>query len=806
MKEHTRVVVIGGGIVGAAVLYHLTKLGWSDVVLVERKQLTAGSTWHAAGGFHSMNSDPNMARLQAYAISVYKEVEAISGQDVGMHLTGGLNVAATKERWEVIRYEHEKLKVLGIDSQLVTPGEIRDLCPIMDTSDVIGGMFVDNEGNLDPYGSTHALAKSARMAGAEIHVNTMVNDLVQKPGGGWTVVTDKGNIQCEHVVNAAGLWAREVGKMAGVHVPIVPMEHHYILTGDMDELAQWEGELPLVLDLDGEMYLRQERNGVLLGVYEKNSTPWSVDQTPWEYGESDLLEPRMDNIENELVRGFERFPAVADAGIRRIVNGPFTFAPDGNPLVGPVRGVPNYWSCCGVMAGFSQGSGIALALSQWMIEGEPEGDVFAMDVNRFGPYATKTYAVEKANEFYQNRFFLLCPNDEWPAARPNKVSAFHDRLQEANAVFGSSYGLEVPLWFAPQGTESVETPSFRRSNAHEAVGEECRAVRDGVGIMDGSSFAKYEVSGPDAEHFMDRVFASRLPEPGKIRMGPMLLPSGHLKGDMTVMRLADDRFMVIGSGYLQEFHMLWFEQHAAGHQVRINNRSDTLSAVVIAGPGSRELISELASGDVGKASVPFMSVRSMDVGIAPCQVARLSFTGELGYEMYTPTVYARSLYDHLMRAGAKLGIRPFGIRALLSMGMEKSFGIWSREFSPDYTPAMCGFDRFVDYDKTGFIGREAALADRDATPEHRLVTLEIDALDADAWGYEPVWIKDQRAGFVTSGAYGHSVGKSLALAYVRSQYLDSADNEFTVHVVDQRRPARITAGAAYDPTGLRMRS
>ena len=330
------------------------------------------------------------------------------------------------------------------------------------------------------------------------------------------------------------------------------------------KLRNFDGELPLILDMDGEMYLRQERNGVLLGVYEKNSTPWSVDGTSWDYGESDLLAPRLDDIEDALMRGFERFPSVAEAGIRSIVNGPFTFAPDGNPLVGPVRGVQNYWSCCGVMAGFSQGSGVALALSQWMINGEPDSDIFAMDVNRFGAFATKSYAIEKAKEFYENRFLLLCPNDEWPAARPNKVSAFHDRLQQANAVFGSSFGLEVPLWFAPKGSEPIETPSFRRSNAHEPVGEECRAVREGVGILDGTAFAKYEISGPDAAAFMDYLFASRLPDQGRIRMGPLLLPSGRLKGDMTVMRLAEDKFMVIGSGYLQEFHMLWFEQHAGG--------------------------------------------------------------------------------------------------------------------------------------------------------------------------------------------------------------------------------------------------
>ncbi len=806
MKDHARVVVIGGGIVGAAVLYHLTKLGWSDVVLVERKQLTAGSTWHAAGGFHAMNSDPNVARLQAYGISVYREVEAISGQDVGMHLTGGIQVAATDERWQNIKYEHAKHRVLGIDSHLLTPGEIRRLCPIMDTTDVIGGLFDGNEGNIDPYGATHALAKAARGGGAEVYVNTLVRNLAHKPDGTWTVVTDQGNIECEHIVNAAGLWAREVGAMAGVHVPIVPMEHHYLLTGDLDELVEWDGELPLVLDLDGEMYLRQEHNGVLLGVYERNSTPWSVRGTPWDFGETDLLEVRLDDIADALAKGFKRFPSVAQAGIRRVVNGPFTFAPDGNPLVGPVRGVQNYWSCCGVMAGFSQGSGVALALAQWMINGEPEGDVFAMDVNRFGPYATSAYAVAKGKEFYENRFYLLCPNDEWPAARPLKTSALHSRLQAANAVFGASFGLEVPLWFAPRGTEPVEQPSFRRSNAHGPVGDECRSVRDGVGILDGSSFAKYEVSGRDSVAYLNRLFAGRLPALGRVRMGPMLSPSGRMKGDLTLMGIAENRFRIIGSGYLQEFHMLWFEQHVGAQDVDIRNRSDDLTAIAIAGPASRELMQLVANGDFDTGAMPFMSVRTMDVGLAEAQVARLSFTGELGYEIYVPTAFADAVYDRLLEAGRAFDIRPFGNRALVSMGMEKSFGIWSREFTPDYTPVMCGMDRWIDYDKAGFVGREAALADREAEPEHRLVALEIDAGAADAWGYEPIWLGKDYAGYVTSGAYGHRVGKSLALGYVKTPHLEQAAGEFSVHLVDGRKPARVLPEPPYDPHATKMRA
>jgi len=805
MQEQVRVVVIGGGIVGAAVLYHLTKLGWSDVALVERKQLTAGSTWHAAAMFHNQNSDPNMARLQAYTISVYKEVEKISGQDVGLHHTGGINIAATKKRWDVLRYEHGRHKVTGIDSQLIGPNDIRDLCPIIDTKGVLGALYDGNEGHVDPYGATHALVKSAQLAGAEVYLNTKVEDLVHKSDGTWKVITDKGNINCEHIVNAAGLWAREVGSMAGVHVPIVPMEHHYLLTGDIDEIVQFDSELPIMIDLDGEIYLRQEQNGVLLGIYEQNSTPWSLEGTPWDYGQNDLLATRLEDLESGLLNGFTRYPLVAEAGIRKIVNGPFTFAPDGNPLVGPIRGVRNYWSCCGVMAGFCQGSGIALALSQWMIEGEPEGDIFAMDVNRFGSFATKKYTIKKVQEFYENRYTLLCPNEEWPAARPNKVSAFHDCLEQANAVFGESYGQEVPLWFAPPGSEPKENPSFQRSNSHESVAQECQVVREAVGIIDATSFAKYEISGADAEVFIDYMFASRLPQLGRIKLGPLLMPSGHLKGDLTVMRLAEDRFLIVGSGYLQEYHMLWFEQHSEEYNIQITNRSDDLSGIAISGPRSRELLGLLSSTAVDNETIPFMSVHSMDVGLAPCLVARLSISGELGYEIYTPAAYARSLYKEILDVGHKLDIGVFGIRALLSLRLEKSFGIWSREFSPDYTPVMSGMNRFIDYKNPNFIGAQSALEDLEKKQKYRLVTLEIDSLDADAWGYEPIWHKDKLAGFVTSGGYGHMVNKSLAMGYVKTEVIDLSYKDLSVQVVNGQRPAIILSEAPYNPSGSRMR-
>jgi dimethylglycine dehydrogenase len=804
MKSHAQVVVIGGGVVGCSVLYHLTKFGFTDVVLCERKELTAGSSWHAAGGFHALNSDPGVSRLQSYTISLYKEIQELSGQDVGLHFTGGLNIAATKERWEVLRADHARHRVLGLKTELLGPKEIADMCPLIDVKDVLGAVYDPLEGHLDPSGATHAYAKAARLKGAEIYRHTRVLELKPTGKGTWLVVTDKGTIEAEHVVNAAGLWAREVGAMVGVQLPLVPMEHHYLLTEDLPELKALSHEIPLMLDLDGEIYLRQERKGVLLGVYEKDATPWALNGSPWDYGETELLPPALDRLTEALEKGFQRFPTLSNAGIRRVVNGPFTFTPDGNPLVGPVPGVPNYWAACGVMAGFAQGGGVGLALAQWIVNGEPDTDVFAMDVARFGSYASRNYTVAKAREFYARRFQMAYPNEYWPAGRPAKTSAVHATLANANAVFGVSYGLEVPLYFAPKGQPAEEAPSLRRSNAFPAVAEECAAARNSVGILDISSFAKYLVSGPKAQAALERVLAARLPAVGRIRLTPMLSHTGRLMGDLTTMRLAEDQFLIGGSGYLQNWHMRWFNEYLAGEGVTVRNVSEEYGGLALIGPRSRELLSRLASADVSNAALPFMGVTKMDVALAPSIVGRLSVTGELGYEIYTPTLHLASLLNAVLGAADGLDAKHIGIYAINSLRLEKSFGIWSREFSRDYTPRMAQHERFIDYDRPEFIGRDAALRDRDTPPARRLVTLAIDATDADASGYEPIYLGDRMVGFTTSGGYGHCVKQSLAMGYIDSDVADDATG-LTVPVVGERRPCRILTQAAYDPTGSRMR-
>jgi dimethylglycine dehydrogenase len=804
VKSHAQVVVIGGGVVGCSVAYHLTKLGLADVVLLERKDLTAGSSWHAAGGFHALNSDPNVSRLQAYTIRLYREIEKASGQDVGLHFTGGLTIAATRDRWDFLRADQARHRVLGLETELLGPAEIRELCPLIDVSSVLGAIYDRNDGHLDPSGATRAYAKAARDMGAEIYRHCRVIDLEPRAAGGWRVRTENGDIDTEHVVNAAGLWAREVGRMAGVDLPVVAMEHHYLLTEDLPEVASLKRELPLVLDLDGEIYLRQERKGVLLGVYEKDATTWAVNGTPWDF-EAELLPPNLDRLAESLEKGFRRFPALADAGIRRVVNGPFTFTPDGNPLVGPVRGLRNYWVACGVMAGFAQGGGIGLALAHWLIDGEPDGDIYAMDVARFGPYTSRPYSIAKAREFYAKRFQIAYPNEYWPAGRPAKTSTVHGTLKAANAVFGASYGLEIPLYFASAGEPAVEEPNLRRSNAFQAVQTECLASRSTVGVLDISSFAKYFVRGPDATRALNWLLAARLPDTGRIRLTPMLTASGRLMGDLTTARLNDDEFLIGGSGYLQTWHGRWFDEKLAAFDVECVNGSDQYDGVAIFGPRAREVLTRLTETDVSHDAFPFMSVRRMPIGLAQAIVSRMSITGELGFEIYVPTRYMTSVFDLVREAVEGLKGRLVGMYALNALRIEKSVGIWSREFSRDYTPRMSGLDRFVAHDKADFCGKAAALRDRDTTPKRRLVTLVIDSEDADAQGYEPIYNNSEYVGYVTSGGYGHCARASIAMGYVDSAITPEGSG-LAVAVLGQRVPARVLSEALVDPSGSRMRT
>jgi len=848
MKTHAKAIVIGGGVVGCSVLYHLAKAGWKDIILIERSELTSGSSWHAAGGFHTLNGDPNVAKLQAYTVGLYKELEELSGQSCSLHLTGGVMMADSPERMDFLRMTHARGRCLGMETELITPSEAKAMFPLMDESHFVGALWDPVEGHLDPSGTTHAYAKAAQVLGAEIELRNPVLEITQDTDGIWNVVTKNGTIKTEHVVNAGGLWAREVGRMVGLELPLLAMEHMYLLTDDMPEVTEFNSEtgreLVGVIDFKGEIYTRQERNGLLLGTYEKACKPWSPINTPWDFGH-ELLQPDLDRITPSLEVGFKHFPAFEKAGIKQIINGPFTFAPDGNPLIGPVPGLTNYWSACAVMAGFSQGGGVGLALANWMVDGDPGFDVFAMDVSRFGEWATIKYTNAKVRENYSRRFSISFPNEELPAARPQQTTPLYDiMLNENFAVMGDTWGLETPLWFAPSKKEAHDVLSFHRSNDFKHVAAEVEAVRNSVGVTEISNFAKYEVSGADAEAFLNYLMTNNMPKLGSIILTPMLNENGKLIGDFTIAKASENRFLIFGSLSATKYHMRWFEKHSKFYKsLKIKRFDMTLHGLSIAGPNSRKVLQKLVDEDISNSKFQFMSFREMDVNGAPCMINRLSYSGDLGYEIWMAPEYQRKVYRGIKKQGAEFNIKDFGMRALLSMRLEKNFPSWFAELRPIYGPYESRMERFIKINKPKFIGQKAAKQELLDGPKISRTSFIIDADTSDVSGDEPIWAKTEKdydfidpphkhgakrfnskgnelsssnsqqdgkwkvVGWVTSGGYAHSIKASMAQGYIPTGLSQVTQKGlFEIEILGKRYPCQIMDNPPFDPRGKCMKS
>ena len=802
MESQARVVIIGGGVVGCSILFHLAKLGWKDTVLLERNELTSGSSWHAAGQIHTISSDPNISRLQGYTIKLYKELEELSGQSVGMHATGGFYAASNKDWYDYLKRERSKARYMGLDQEFISLKELQDRHPLIDTSRYIAALWDPLDGDIDPSGVTYAYAKAAKKLGANYHTHAAVIETNQRPDGSWDVVTREGTIHAEHIVNAGGLWAREVGHLSGLNLPVQPMEHHYLITEAIPQIEEREERLPAGIDYEGNIYFRQEGQGMLLGTYEPKATPWSVAGTPQDFGH-ELLEPQLDHIAERLELGFERIPALADAGIKDMINGPFTFGPDGNPMIGPVPGMRNYWTAVGVMAGFCQAGGVGKCLAEWMIDGEPEIDVWAMDIARFGDYASPDYGTIKSSENYERRFLLTFPNETLPRGRCMRTTALYDRLTARGAVWGDGFGLEAALWFADGPDDAHEEPTFRRSRAHDYVAREVKAVREAVGITEIANFAKHSIRGPDARKFLDQVMAGRVPQPGRISLSPMLTHKGKLYGDLTIACLGEQEFMIFGSGAAQEMHRRWFESHLDGYDVSYVNESRRHHGIGLSGPNARELLSRITRDDVSSEGLKFRDIRRTFVGAVPAILTRLSFSGELGYEIYVEPEYQLKLYESILEVGEGLGLMHYGLRALMSMRLEKNWGAWTLDFRPDFSAAQSGLDIFIDWGKD-FIGKQAALAERDAEPTIKLVTMTIDTDDIDVCNDEAILKDDECVGYVTSGGYAHHVGKSMALGYVPAD-LAADGTALEVEINGEMCPAKVVAQPLYDPTGERMR-
>ena len=807
MKTQAQVVVIGGGVVGCSVLYHLTKYGWKDVMLIERSTLTSGSTWHAAGGFHTLNGDTNMAALQGYTIGLYKELEEITGMSCGLHHVGGITLADNQERFDMLKAERAKHRYMGLHTEVLGPEEIEKFTDgLVNTKGIIGALYDPLDGHLDPSGTTHAYARAAKMGGAEIVEHNRVLETNPRPDGSWDVVTEQGTIHAEHIVNAGGLWAREVGAMAGVYLPLLPMAHQYLVTDEIPEIVEILNsgrEFPHVMDPGGESYLRQEGRGLCIGFYEKPCEGWSLDGTPWTFGH-ELLPDNLDKIEDSIAFAYSRFPVLETAGVKSVIHGPFTFAPDGNPLIGPVPGLRNYWSACAVMAGFSQGGGMGKSLAEWMIHGETEVDPRGFDVARFGKWTTPGYTVPKVIENYQMRFSVSYPNEERPAARPFRTTPMHDIFDGMGAVWGQQYGLEVVNYFALPREPRYETPSFKRSNAWEATKAEVMAVREGVGINEVQNFGKFRVTGPNARKWLDRIMAGLIPKPGRLSLTPMLSPKGKVIGDFTVTCLSDTEFRITGSYGAQDQHLRWFEANLEDG-VAIENISDRVTGFQIAGPKARDLLARVTRSDVSGDAFRFMDAKRMTIGMADCLVQRVSYTGDLGYEIFTDFMSQRTLWHTLWEAGKDLGLRPFGMRAMMSLRLDKLFGSWAREFSPDYFPGETGIDRFIRWNKEAdWIGKAPAMAEKAAGPKRKLCAFIVDAKDADVVAYEPIWVGADVVGFCSSGGYSHWTKQSVAMGFVPTELIQPG-LEVEIEILGERCKARMVDGPLWDADSARMR-
>ena len=810
MRTHARAVVVGGGCVGVSIAYHLAKLGWSDTVLLEKSELTAGSTWHAAGLLPLFNMSYSVGQIHKYSVDLYKALEAETGQDVSFHVTGNLRLATNRDRMDEYRKYCGTANTIGVPFEMIGPDEIRALWPLANTQGLAGALFHPHDGHVAPVDLTNALAAGARAGGVEIHRHTRVVDIGPEPDGSWRVVTDKGEIVAEHVVTATGAWCRQTLAMVGLDVPVISVEHQYIVTDAHPALtarhAEGLPEMPVLRESDASYYLREERDGLILGPYEAGAPACFVDGVPDDFGQ-ELFPGDLDRLEPHIEAAINRVPIFGEAGIKDVVNGAIPYTPDGNPLIGPAYGLRNFWLAEGFSFGVTAAGGAGRFLAEWMEDGEPPIDMLAVDPRRFGAYANKSYAVEKNEEAYRNVFTVHYPDEERPAARPAKTSPAHSRHEAAGAVFGQRYGWERPNWFAPAGASARDECSFRRTNWFVHVGEECRLARERVGLIDITSFSKFRVSGPGAETFLDGLLANRMPKKtGALRLGHALTSAGGVRSEFSIMRDGEEEFYLVSSGAAERFDHDYLAKALPGDgSVNLDNITERHGVLVLVGPHSRAVLQKLTDTDLSNDTFPWLTGRHIRVGVAPVRALRVNFVGELGWELHHPIEYQTGLYDALMAAGAEFGIGGVGMRAMESLRVEKSYRMWGMDLTTEYSAFEAGLDRFVALNKPGFLGREALIRQREEGVPQAFVTLEVEADDADPWGNEPLYLEGQMVGRATSGVYGHTVGRSLALAYVRPEAA-GLGTELAIDILGSHRPARVIPESPHDPENARLRS
>ena len=810
MKSKTKVVVIGGGVVGVSTLYHLAKKGWSDVVLVERKELTSGSTWHAAGLLPLFNMSYSVGQLHKYAVNFYKTLEEETGQNVGFSVVSNIRLASNKDRMDEYHQYAGVAQTIGVEVKFLSPEQVKEIWPLCNTDGLIGAIQHPEDGYIQPADLTQALATGARNRGAEIYRNTSVIGIKQSSNG-WVVETDKGVIECEHIVSCTGNFARQTGAMVGLDIPVIPVEHQYIVTEPHPEIVkrkkEGKPEMGVLRDSDTQWYMREEAGGLILGPYEKGAPCCYVDG-PSKDSEYELFQEDLERLTPHIEGAIHRVPAFGEVGVKKVYNGAICYTPDGNPIVGPAWGLKNFWINEGHSFGITAAGGAGWQLSEWIIDGEPTVDMLGVEPRRYGDYVSKSYLIEKNEEAYSNVFIIHYPDEEREAGRPLRQPPCYDRLKDLGAVFGQKFGWERANWFAPKGVEQKDDWSFRRSKWFEHVGNECKNVQKNVGLLDMSAFAKCRISGPGAESFLDNLVANKIPQKnGRVNLCHALNTKGGVLSEYTIAKEKNDSFYIVSAGAFQRLDHDWIKKWMPkDRSVTFENLTNSIGVLVVAGPKARDLMKKVSKTDFSNSNFPWLSSKKIEVGLAPTIAMRMNFVGELGWELHHPIEYQNHIFDVLMKAGEEFGLKPFGIRAMDSLRIEKTYKLVGTEMSIEYSPLESGLDRFVHLNKGNFIGRDELVSWQQKGFKNKLVTLEVmDVEDADALGNNPIYKDEKVVGRATGGNYGFRVQKSLAIAMVEPKYA-KVGTELNMDILGKIHPVKVIEDSPYDPNNDLIRA
>ncbi|MFK7994675.1 MAG: FAD-dependent oxidoreductase [Granulosicoccus sp.] len=816
MKSQARVVIIGGGAAGCSALYHLTMRGWTDCMLLEMDELTSGSTWHAAGNIPTFAGSRNVIKMQYYSTQLYAKLCKDPEYPINYHQTGAIRLAQTRERMEEFRHITAMANVMGLGYELLSPEQVRERNPFLESHDLLGGLWDPNDGDIDPSQLTQAFAFHARKMGGVIHRFTKVTGISRTTDGEWKITTDKGDVVAEYVINAGGYRGAEVYEMSGKYMPMVTLEHQYLVTESIPELEAADGLMPMIRDPDDSYYLRQEKTGLILGPYEKENARarWADGKIPDNFA-YELYADDLDRLEPYIEKACERMPILGTVGVQRVINGPIPYSPDGLPYVGPAFNMPNFFHMNAFSFGICQSGGAGKTIAEWIIDGKPEWDLWSLDPRRYTDYADQPYVVDRALELYQHEYAINFPNEERPAGRPRHVSPAYDRLKDKGARFGARGGWERAVWFAREQERNTgpEEPSYQRGVWFDAVGEECRNVRDNVGLLDMGGFTKYEVKGEGSAAWLDSLISGKLPRIGRLSLSYCCAEDGGVWAELTITRIADEHFMLISGAAARWHDYQWLDEHLpTGSNIEISDISLDYGTLVVAGPRAREVLQKLSNTDLANENFRWLTFQSLQLAGIDVRALRVNYVGELGWEMHVPVGQHLALYDALCEAGAEFGMKDFGMYAMESMRLEKSYRAWKVELDHEYSPLRSGLGRFVDLEKPTFIGKEALVKEASQPLKDVFVTLVVsqDIADeivrnTDALYGCPISINDSVIGYTTSGGYGHRIEKSIALGYVSPEFA-SEGTQVTINILGQMRSAEVVAESPYDAQNVALRA